>query len=444
MKYVLIFLAFLICPLGCNAYADPATGIHKIKHVIIIMQENRSFDHYFGTYPGAEGIPMKDGVPTVSVFNPLTNQYVKPFHDPNDLNHGAPHRRMDVINSINGGKMDGFLKRFTRMNKLYPNSNNPEIIPDVMGYHDRREIPNYWKYADEFVLQDHMFEPVASWSLPAHLFMVSAWSAKCTSADPMECASDLIDQRPSELKSEGKEPIYAWTDITYLLHKKNINWAYYLDEGAPIEEYGVENEDFKNGGEVPWFWNPLQWFVTVKQNGESDHIKPLSEFFKAAKSRTLPEVIWIVPNYIHSEHPISLVSDGQAFVTNIVNAVMSSTCWNSSAIFISWDDWGGFYDHVIPPSVDENGYGLRVPGLVISPYAKKGYIDHQILSFDAYLKFIEDVFLDGQRLDPKSDGRPDRRPTVREDVGVLGDLSQDFDFNQEPRLPVILSPRPKK
>ena len=116
--------------------------------------------------------------------------------------------------------------------------------------------------------------------------------------------------------------------------------------------------------------------------------------------------------------------------------------WNSTAIFLAWDDWGGFYDHVVPPKVDVNGYGLRVPGLVISPYAKRGYIDHQVLSFDAYAKFIEDDFLNGQRLDPRTDGRPDPRPTVRENVGLLGDLRNDFDFNQSPRKPILLPPHP--
>jgi phospholipase C len=116
--------------------------------------------------------------------------------------------------------------------------------------------------------------------------------------------------------------------------------------------------------------------------------------------------------------------------------------WSSTAIFLSWDDWGGFYDHVTPPSVDANGYGLRVPGLVISPYAKSGYVDHQTLSFDAYLKFIEDDFLGGQRLDPKTDGRPDPRPDVRENAPILGDLALDFDFTQTPRLPLVLPLHP--
>ncbi len=121
---------------------------------------------------------------------------------------------------------------------------------------------------------------------------------------------------------------------------------------------------------------------------------------------------------------------------------MQGPDWDNCAIFLAWDDWGGFYDHVVPPTVDVNGYGLRVPALVISPYAKNGFIDHQTLSFDAYLKFIEDVFLNSQRLDPTTDGRADSRPTVREDVSILGDLRDDFDFTQSPRKPVILDPYP--
>ena len=112
-------------------------------------------------------------------------------------------------------------------------------------------------------------------------------------------------------------------------------------------------------------------------------------------------------------------------------------------VFLAWDDWGGFYDHVVPPTVDQNGYGSRVPCLVISPYAKKGCIAHQTLSFDAYLKIIEDVFLSGQRIDPKTDGRPDPRPSVRENASLLGDLTQDFDFMQAPRPAMILPTNPR-
>jgi phospholipase C len=143
-----------------------------------------------------------------------------------------------------------------------------------------------------------------------------------------------------------------------------------------------------------------------------------------------------------SEHPPASVHQGQAYVTSLINAVMKSKDWNSTAIFLSWDDWGGFYDHVVPPRVDQNGYGLRVPGIVISPYAKKGYIDTQTLSSDAYLKFIEDDFLGGARLDPKTDGRPDPRPDVRENAAILGNLAADFNFSQKPRPPFLLPTNP--
>jgi phospholipase C len=126
----------------------------------------------------------------------------------------------------------------------------------------------------------------------------------------------------------------------------------------------------------------------------------------------------------------------------VINSIMKSPDWKSTAIFLVWDDWGGFYDHVKPPVVDGQGYGLRVPGLVISPYARRGYVDHQVLSFDAYLKFIEDDFLNGQRLDPRTDGRSDSRPRVRENAAKLGNLTRDFNFQQKPKPPLILPAHP--
>ena len=168
----------------------------------------------------------------------------------------------------------------------------------------------------------------------------------------------------------------------------------------------------------------------------------MTNFYAEAQAGSLPAVSWVVPSGEVSEHPPSPVSFGQSYVTSLINAVMRSPDWSSSAIFLAWDDWGGFYDHVVPPSVDINGYGLRVPGIVISPYAKQGYIDHQTLSFDAYDKFIEDDFLGGQRLDPASDGRPDPRPDVRENASILGNLIYDFDFSQALRSPVLLPVHP--
>jgi phospholipase C len=150
----------------------------------------------------------------------------------------------------------------------------------------------------------------------------------------------------------------------------------------------------------------------------------------------------VIPSIANSEHPAALVSTGQAYVTNLINEVMRSRAWKSSAIFVAWDDWGGFYDHVVPPRVDNNGYGIRVPAFMVSPYARNGFIDHQTLSFDAYLAVIEDDFLSGQRLNPATDGRADPRPDVRKDATQLGSLLSEFDFSQKPRAPLILKPYP--
>lgn len=449
---------FYALPIHAQPHVIPSNAgsdIHKIKHIIIIMQENRSFDSYFGTYPGADGIPMRAGVPAVCVPNPGDGQCQRPYHDPNDLNRGGPHGEKDARADIDGGKMDGFIAdaehsgRGCRGFNTNPNCGQMRTV-DVMGYHDQREVPNYWAYARNFVLQDRMFEPNASWSLPAHLFMVSEWSAICNRpGDTMSCVNALQSpQNPNPrrlgqrmLDGAASAPVdYAWTDLTYLLHEHHVTWAYYVFSGLePDTEDGtMTGRQRAQRAKTPGIWNPLPYFDTVKSDGELGNIQDISNFYRAAKEGTLPAVSWVCPNGRVSEHPPALVSEGQRYVTGLVNAVMQGPDWNSTAIFLSWDDWGGFYDHVAPPTVDANGYGLRVPGLVISPYAKRGYIDHQTLSFDAYVKFIEDDFLQGARLDPRTDGRPDPRPDVRENVSILGDLRSDFDFSQPARAPVML------
>jgi phospholipase C len=428
------------------------TGIHKIKHVIVIMQENRSFDSYFGTYPGADGIP-----PGVCVPNPSGGPCVRPFHDRQDRNLGGPHAQGNALADVNGGAMNGFVEQQQRARTGCEHTFDPACgrsggAPDVMGYHTGADIPNYWAYAHNFVLQDHMFEPNASWSLPAHLFQVSEWSAKCSRrGDPMSCVND--DGNPPEPPDFQRRygarvvtiPDYAWTDLTYLLHRNNVSWAYYVFKGTEPDcenDAAISCAPVQQRATTPGIWNPLPYFETVRQDGQLGNIQSLSNFFAAAKNGTLPAVSWIAPNGRVSEHPPSLVSAGQTYVTGVINAIMRSPDWDSTAIFLAWDDWGGFYDHVVPPIVDVNGYGLRVPGLVISPYARRGYIDHQTLSYDAYNKFIEDDFLGGQRINPQTDGRPDPRPDVREDAPQLGNLISDFDFSQTPRPPMILPVNP--
>jgi phospholipase C len=427
-------------------------GIHKIKHVVVIMQENRSFDSYFGTYPGADGIPMANGQPTVCAPNPSSGQCEAPYRSTADVNHGGPHGRAAAIADVDGGKMDGFVAMAQEgKERRCTDPNDPVCtIPgatDVMAYHDGQAIPNYWTYAKNFVLQDHMFEPNLSWSLPAHLFEVSGWSARCEIADdPMSCTNALqTPENPPDFNKQGMTPDYAWTDLTYLLHRHRVSWGYYVYAGG---EPDCENDEEivcsapGQNAHTPGIWNPLPYFDTVHEDGELQNVQSLSNFYAAAREGKLPAVSWIAPNQRVSEHPPAKISEGQAYVTSLINAVMRSPDWWSTAIFLSWDDWGGFYDHVVPPAVDQNGYGLRVPGLVISPYARPALIDHQVLSHDAYLKFVEDDFLGGERIDPATDGRPDPRPDVREDSLLLGNLVEDFDFNQPPMPPFELPTHP--
>ena len=443
-----------------SAPAPPAVGIHKIRHIVIIMQENRSFDSYFGTYPGADGIPGLAGNPgTVPCLpEPATGSCVQPFHDRQDRNLGGPHSYANAEADIDGGNMDGFVAQQEKgmagcAQTFNPACGSGSASADVMGYHDGADIPNYWAYARDFVLQDHMFESDLSWSLPAHLYMVSEWSAYCSKqGDPMSCRNAVQSpQNPPDFarrlgRKDPSDPNYAWTDLTYLMHRYGVSWAYYVFKGTEPDcddDAAMSCAPVGQSAQTPGIWNPLPYFTDVQQDDQLANIQSLSDFFSAAKAGSLPAVSWIVPNGTVSEHPPGLITAGQTYVTGLINTIMESPDWDSTAIFLAWDDWGGFYDHVAPPHVDENGYGLRVPGLVISPYARRGLIDHQTLSFDAYVKFIEDDFMDGQRLDPQTDGRPDPRPDVREDEPELGDLTADFDFNQAPLPPLLLPLRPQ-
>ncbi|MEX0832307.1 MAG: alkaline phosphatase family protein [Actinomycetota bacterium] len=456
MRKSFVLTALLPIAVACSnsAPAPEETGINKLDHLIFVVMENRSFDHYFGTYPGADGIPRRVCVPHPS----LGGRCTRPYHDTDLYDDGGPHGKPASDRDINGGRMNGFIEAALALPEpgkclIEPTTSwcdkrvGPQLQPEIMGYHTRDEIPAYWAYADEFVLQDRMFGPTDSWTLPAHLFLVSAWSARCADhSDPMSCESALLGSEAPpkatgvalEDRSDDNPAPYAWTDITYLLNEQGVSWGYYVADPSCLVEACETRDDVTTTHQ-----NPLPGFATVRENGQLENIRPMREFHESAADGDLPDVSWVIPAIGESDHPgHGSIGPGQAFVTKVVNAVGEGPGWESSAIFITWDDWGGFYDHVEPPRVDENGYGLRVPGLMVSPYARKGYIDHQTLTFDAYLKLIEDRFLGGERLDPKTLSRPDSRPTVREEVDKLGDLRQEFDFAQEPRPPMILDPEP--
>lgn len=433
--------------------ATPATAadLSKIKHVIVIMQENRSFDSYFGTYPGVNGLPRNADGFTSCLPDPKTSTCVRPYHSTASDRRGASHTEEASIRAQNGGAMDGFAyvdRTFCGVSEGgCPDGFHAGPV-ESMAYHDAREIPNYWNYADNYVLQDRMFSSNIGYSLPSHLGMVSGWSARCTSNDPASCVSDnrlYFIGKPEPPSALAPGALFSWTDITYMLHAQQVSWGYYIEPGTEPDCAGGGAEcplGTPLSPATPGIWNPLPYFTTVRENQQLGNIQPVSSFRSAALAGTLPAVSWIIPSEPDSEHPPGTIPAGQAWVTSLVNDVMRGPNWDSTAIFVSYDEWGGFYDHVSPPSADSNGYGIRVPGLLISPYARKGFVDHQTLSHDAYLKFIEDVFLGGARLDPATDGRPDPRTSVRESSALLGDLANEFDFTQTPRPPRLLSTLP--
>lgn len=454
-------------PVSAATSAQLTLARQKIKHVIIIMQENHSFDTYFGTFPGADGIPAGTCVP-VNITD-ATAGCITPFHNTATIEAAGPHTPSAFVTDFDKGKMDGFVYQQLKAYTPYiPACANPTLtncvpgragarIHDVVGYHTAAEIPNYWTYAQTFTLQDRLFESVASWSYPAHVSLVSNWVAKCTSASPLSCAwaTDLA----------LADTNFSWTYLPYLLDKSGVSWKYYLAEG--------DEPDCSNGAitcapkvqnsKVPGIWNPIPAFTLFTESVTANplyksHVTPVDSFLVDVRDGQLPAVSWLAPNQDVSEHNPSDIVNGMNYVTTLVNAVAQSRYAADTAIFISWDDWGGFYDHVPPPILTTGyksgklvtfGWGFRVPGLVISPYAKPKNIDHQYLSFDNYNRFIEDIFLNGARIDPATDGRPDSRPFVTEGTTQVkdsitgaaipvGDLLNDFNFSQIPlKIPVL-------
>jgi phospholipase C len=463
------------------AIAPPAKSqTVPITHVIVIMQENRSFDNYFGTYPGANGIPPSTCQP-LSPSKP-SEGCVMPFHDKHDVNAGGPHNAATAQASLDDGIttafMDGFVyqqaislshcgseaqQRAWPEGGFTPGGNCKAFAAgvqrhDAMGYHTGAELPNYWAYAQHFVLQDALFEGVRAWSRASHLDLTSEWSAKCKdTAKVSTCVTDPSATNPRT----GEGVKFPWVSLFQLMDVHGISWKYYLGNGQEpdCDDDEMTCEPQIQANKVQSLFNPTPAYAWVNAQGPNYlalHNPSLDQFLIDLQGGTLPQVSWIVPAGNFTEHPPNSITAGMEYVTSLVNAVMQSPYWSNTAIFIAWDDWGGFYDHVVPPVVDRNptatpiqGFGLRVPGLLISAYARPGFIDHAVLSFDSYATLVEDLFMNSARLDPTALGQPDSRPTIRDAITMvsypdgttapIGRLADEFDFTQAPLPPLVLS-----
>jgi phospholipase C len=334
-----------------------------IKHVITILQENHTYDNYFGKYPRGNGLPK-------GVCMPLHPRYpqagcIKPFHIGSNsvVSSDLDHSPTTSNRQMNGGRMNGFVSA------LDARGQDGRL---AMGYYNRSDLQYYWNLAHDYVLFDRFFSSARTGSFVNHVYWVSG------QAGP----SDQI-------------PVNGFSHLTTIfdrLEKKGISWKFYVQNYDPrLNYYNISRHpgNFPPNRTSQVLWSPLLDIPRFVHNPRlASHIVDLKQYYVDLAHGTLPAVSYIAPSG-PSEHPPSSVKSGEAFTRTLINSLIRSSSWKSSAFFLSWDDWGGWYDHVRPPRVDRYGYGFRVPALLVSPYAKRNYIDSTQLDFTSILKFIE-------------------------------------------------------
>jgi phospholipase C len=385
------FLLAALLPASATAAPAPGTPIH---HVITVMQENHSFDNYFGTYPGVDGVP--EGVCMPKDPAAPSRGCVAPFHIANRPAEDLSETPQVAAAQRNGGAMDGFLSAIAQQ--------RGREQPLVMGHYDGRDLPFYWRLADQYVLFDRFFGSAAGGTLANHMFWATGGAG--------------------DLDVRGSVPVGGFTTPTIFdrLEAKGISWKFYVQDYDPAITFRSRRGD--RGGQV--LSVPLLNYARFVDDPKlSSHIVPMDEFQQDLERGTLPAVSYVVPLGAR-EHPPGSLKLGQATVGTLVNGLMRSRYWTSSAFLLTYDTSGGWYDHVRPPRVDRWGYGFRVPALLVSAYARRGHVEHTTLDFTSILGFIERNW----RLSPLT-GR-DRR---------AGSLMNAFAFDRGPRAAEFLTGR---
>jgi phospholipase C len=375
--------------------ADGPTANTPIEHFMVLMQENHSFDNYFGIYPGANGIPADVCMP-VDPFDPNNAECIKPFHiGSGDVDMFDPDHSSETSSlQYNDGKLNGFVYALNLRNQ------DGRL---AMAHYDEQDLPYYWNILDEYVLFDNFFSSVQGGSFENHMYWVAATTGKIDGQTLQESLADT-------------------PTIFDRLQEKGISWKFYVQNYEPTLNYRT-SRDFPANRASQVTWVPLLNIDRFLDNPDLfSHIVDLDEYYADLVNGTLPSVAFIVPSG-PSEHPPSSVQSGQRFVKTLIQALMQSHYWDSSVFTWSYDDWGGWYDHVVPPKVDEDGYGFRVPTILVSAYAKRGYIDHTQLDFTSFLRFIEDNW--------------GIEPLAQRDAQANSVVSA-LDFTQPPRPPQFL------
>jgi phospholipase C len=370
---------------GCNG-----RNVTAIQHTVFIFKENHTFDNYFGMFAGANGV-------TSGMIS--SGQVVSLHHMPDSYQGNLCNSWGCALEAMDAGRMDKF-----------------DLISgdglDAYTQVTEQDVPNYWAYARRFVLADNYFTSVHGPSVPNHLFSVAAQSGGVidNGGHSGSGVSGLTcDGTPygtvTVLNANGNltqhPPCFDFQILADLLEGAGIGWKYYSEDGGVLRMIN----------------HSPAWQA---------RIAPAAQFVSDAKTGHLPSVSWLIPPGTASEHPPYSICEGENWTVSVLNAVMQGPSWNSTAVFITWDDFGGFYDHVPPPQVDRFGLGPRVPLLIISPFAKPGYISHTVYEHSSVLKFVE------TRYGLKS-------LTARD--GTASNMLDSFDFNQQPQSPLILPER---
>jgi phospholipase C len=402
--------------------ADWKLARRKITHVVYLVKENRTFDHLFGLFPGVDG----------ATHGTRCDGSRIPLGDATDDQQGASHSFTATITAINGGQMNCF-----------------DAIPqgaDAVTYvqYQPDQIPNYWAYAKAFTLGDRFFSAAYGPTFVEHFWMVAASGNRyIENQRPLEGQAGT-DGRIGGYCDDPTERIYSLPNLTredertvYRLEERAATerlWNDWVIERRPCHDIRTMPDLLQRAG-ISWkyYLSDTPYFDVM---GTIPHIRygPMwrdvvntSTFLPDVRSFTLPKVTWLMPPTPVSDHPgYGQLCEGENWTVQMVNAIMQSRYWKHTAIFLTWDDFGGFYDHVAPPHLDVYGDGPRVPLLVISPYARPHYVFDQTSDFTSVLRFMEGLY---------------GLPALTERDAQANDLLDAFDFRQRPLDPLVLPQR---
>ncbi len=408
-------------------------GQSKIQHIVIIVQENRSFDNFFDCFPGTDCVtsapgpgprpsPGSQSSPCPTLITPSPG----PSPTPIQLKFDYELKSSDIDHSYcpafltdyDGGKQDGFY--------WGASLHSSDHIAKTYAYQvvDRHKIQPYWDMAAQYVLADRTFTTQASGSFTAHQDLIRGntqvqqnamvvdypWNSQGFQGwgcdDSPGSVTSLLTSTKQYLYNQGPFPCFSYSTIRDLLDAKGVTWKYYVptwpnnggqlwNAFAAIDAVRHDKSEWPNKAKFNCVNSCVSWPETNVLCDVAGSTASPCPAPKPTGQIVLPEVSWVIPDGVDSDHgggSVPSEDNGPDWVASVVNAIGESSYWNSTAIVVVWDDWGGFYDHVPPPKLDYEGLGFRVPMMVISPYSRRGYVSHTQYEFGSILKFIEETF----------------------------------------------------